>query len=69
MLMPAALPNGCVPVMSAPMMLPWMMLPVPVTMSKPAVPLPEMRLPGGVPGVDVSPPMVLPPRFIAYIHA
>ena len=38
------------------------------TTTKPAMPLPEMRLPGGVPGVDVSPPMVALPLALI-IHA
>ena len=58
MLIPAAFPNGCVPVMSAPTVLPLTI--VPFKMSKPTMPLPEMRLPGGVPGLVVSPPMMAP---------
>src|SRR5438874_5314290 len=59
--MPNVLPKGCVPVMSAPMILPWMAFPcavLPATHT-PAVPFPEIRLPGGVPGVAVRPPMTL----------
>src|SRR5438552_42839 len=55
--MPNVLPNGCVPVMSGPMMLPWMTfacaeLPPSHT---PTVPLPEIKLPGGSAGSGGKP--------------
>ena len=61
MVIPPELPNGCVPVISAPMILPSMRLPeLPVPRITPVLPLlPEIKFPGGVPGVVVSPPMTL----------
>ena len=57
---PVVLPSGFVPPASVPMRLPMtavvltLLEPVPIWMP---VPLPEMTLPGGIPGVEVSPPI------------
>ena len=59
--MPPELARGCVPVISAPTILPWMKLP---ELSNPTITpvlpaLPEIKLPGGAPGVAARPPMRL----------